>query len=39
MIISGVRVLNEHVSDEFRILSDEDIVRMIFVAMMDRQET
>ena len=33
-IRAGVSTLNAHVSDEYRILPDEDIVRMIFHAML-----
>jgi len=36
MIEAGVAVLNAHASDEYRILSDEDIVRMIYDTMNSR---
>ena len=34
MIDAGVRELNAHTSDEFRVLPDEEIVEAIFLAML-----
>lgn len=37
MIKAGVSALNAHVSDEYRILPDEEIVEKIVMAVLDRR--